>query len=130
MLMMALGAAFYMVGFSLYGFVTVYWMFLGAMAVITIGEMLVVPVSQALAAHFAPEDMRGRYMAVFGLSWAIPGAIGPAAAGVVMDNFNPNYVWYIGGALCFVSVLSFLALHRVTAGQFEGLQVEKSPAMD
>jgi hypothetical protein len=30
--------------------------------------MIVVPVSQAIAANFAPETMRGRYMAIFGLS--------------------------------------------------------------
>jgi hypothetical protein len=28
-----------------------------------------------------------------------------------MDNFDPNYVWYIGGALCVVAVFAFLALH-------------------
>jgi dipeptide/tripeptide permease len=30
------------------------------MVIITIGEMLVAPVSQALTAQLAPEDMRGR----------------------------------------------------------------------
>jgi MFS family permease len=114
MLMMALGAAFYMVGFSMYGFVAAYALFLAAMVVITIGEMIVMPTSQALAVSFSPEDMRGRYMAVFGLSWALPAIVGPTAAGIVMDNFDPNWVWYIGGMLCFVSVVSFLALHKAT----------------
>ena len=36
-------------------------------SVITIGEMIVMPTSQTLAAGFARTDMRGRYMAVFGL---------------------------------------------------------------
>jgi len=38
-----------------------------AMAIITIGEMLTAPTSQALVARFAPDDMRGRYMAIFGM---------------------------------------------------------------
>jgi MFS family permease len=118
MLMMALGAAFYMVGFSMYGFVAAYVLFLAAMVVITIGEMIVMPTSQALAVSFSPEDMRGRYMAVFGLSWALPAIIGPTAAGIVMDYFNPNWVWYIGGLLCLVSVVSFLGLHRATRQRF------------
>jgi len=130
MLILALGAVLYMVGFTLYGIVTVFWMFLAAMVVITFGEMLVVPVSQAVAAHFAPEDMRGRYMAIFGLSWAIPGAVGPVAAGVVMDRFNPNLVWYIGGALCLVSAVSFLTLQRLKGGQFAVLQTQDTPSTD
>jgi MFS family permease len=118
MLMMALGAAFYMVGFSMYGFVTGYILFLAAMVVITIGEMIALPTSQALAVSFAPQDMRGRYMAVFGLSWAVPAIIGPTAAGILIDNFNPNWVWYIGGLLCAISVVSFIALYRATRERF------------
>lgn len=118
MLMMALGAAFYMVGFSLYGFVSAYALFLAAMVIITMGEMIVMPTSQTLAVSFSPTDMRGRYMAVFGLSWALPAIVGPTAAGIVMDNFNPNWVWYIGGLLCLVSVVSFLGLYRATRQRF------------
>jgi MFS family permease len=79
--------------------------------IITIGEMIVVPTSQALAANFAPEDMRGRYMAVYGLSWAIPSTIGPGAAGYILDNYNPNLLWYIGGVLCLFAVFGFYILH-------------------
>ena len=66
----------------------------------------------ALAANFAPEDMRGRYMAVFGVSWALPATVGPSAAGLILDNFNPNLLWHIGAGLCAVSVFSFYLLHR------------------
>jgi len=31
--------------------------------------------------------------------------------GLVFDNFNPNYVWYIGGVLCIVAVFAFYLLH-------------------
>ena len=109
--MMAFGTLFYMVGFTMFGLVSAYPLFIAAIVVITIGEMIVVPVSQGLAANFAPEEMRGRYMAVFGLSWAFPQTIGPGAAGYILDNFNPNLLWYIGGALCAVSALSYWALH-------------------
>jgi MFS family permease len=110
-LMMALGVFFYMVGFGMFGFVTVYWLFAAAVVIITIGEMVIMPTASALAANFAPEDMRGRYMAVFGLSWALPATVGPSAAGLILDNFNPNLLWYIGALICAVSVLSFYFLH-------------------
>lgn len=110
-LMMALGTLFYMLGFGMFGFVSLYWWFMLAMVVITAGEMIVVPTSQTIVANFAPEDMRGRYMAAFGLMWALPSAIGPGAAGVILDNFNPNLLWYIGGALCAAAALAFYLLH-------------------
>lgn len=110
-LMMAIGTIFYMIGFALFGIVTAYFLFALNIVIITIGEMIVVPTSQSIAANFAPETMRGRYMAIFGLSWAIPSTVGPGAAGYILDNYNPNLLWYIGGALCGLSVLAYYALH-------------------
>lgn len=121
MLIMAMGAALYAIGFAMYGFVSAYIMFLLAMVIITIGEMLIAPVSQALTAQFAPEDMRGRYMAVFSISWSIPFAIGPLLAGMVFDKANPDYLWYLAGMIGSLAVFSFLWLHR---------QVKKGPLMD
>ncbi len=115
--MMALGAFFYAIGFTLFGVVSFYWLFALNIVIITIGEMIVMPVSQALAANFAPEDMRGRYMAVFSLVWAIPATIGPGLAGLVLDNYNPDLLWYLGGVLCLVTVMSFLALHAKLGAQ-------------
>jgi len=110
-LMMAFGTIFYVIGFTLFGLVTTFVLFALNIVIITIGEMIVVPTSQALVAGFAPEEMRGRYMAVSGLSWAIPSTIGPAAAGYILDNYNPNLLWYIGGVLCGISVLAYYILH-------------------
>lgn len=110
-LMMAFGTIFYVIGFSLFGVVTTFALFALNIFIITIGEMIVVPTSQALIAGFAPEAMRGRYMAVAGLSWAIPSTIGPGAAGYILDNYNPNLLWYVGGALCTLSVIAYYLLH-------------------
>jgi MFS family permease len=110
-LIMALGTIFYMIGFSMFGFVSVYWLFASAIVVITIGEMLVMPTSQTLAANFAPEEMRGRYMAIFGLTWMLPSTFAPMLAGLILDNLNPNLLWYLGGILCAVSAFSYWMLH-------------------
>lgn len=117
-LMMAFGTVFYVIGFVLFGIVSTFVLFALNIVIITIGEMIVVPTSQALVAGFAPEKMRGRYMAVAGLSWAIPSTIGPGAAGYILDNYNPNLLWYLGGALCGLSVLAYYFLHlRLGAGE-------------
>jgi MFS family permease len=112
MLMMAVGAFFYMIGFSMFGFFKSLWLFVVAILVITVGEMIVVPTGQALVAHFAPSDMRGRYMATYGLAWTVPQAIGPIGAGLIMDNYNPNWVWFLGGILVLFSIFGFLLLHK------------------
>ncbi len=110
-LMMAFGTVFYMMGFVLFGVFTAYLLFALNIVIITIGEMIVVPTSQYLVANFAPADKRGRYMAIAGLSWAIPQTIGPGAAGYLLDNYNPNLLWFVGGALCGLSVLAYYFLH-------------------
>ena len=110
-LMMALGSFFYMIGFGMFGFVASIWLFALALIVITIGEMVVMPTSQALAANFAPEAMRGRYMAVFGLAWSIPSIIGPSASGMVLDNFNPFTLWYVDAGIGALAVGGFILLH-------------------
>jgi len=111
MIVMALGTLLYAIGFSMYGFVSGYALFMLAMVIITVGEMFVVPVGQALVANFAPEDMRGRYMAMYGFSWTIPMAFGPWAAGLIMDNYNPDWVWYACGVISMLAIASYLFLH-------------------
>ncbi|TFG48625.1 MAG: MFS transporter [Anaerolineales bacterium] len=110
-IMMAVGVFFYMIGFGMFGFVSVFWLFAAAVVIITIGEMVIMPTASALATNFSPEDMRGRYMAVFDLSWALPATVGPSLAGLVLDNYNPDLLWYIGAGICAVAVFSFYGLH-------------------
>jgi MFS family permease len=110
-IMMGLGTFFYMIGFGMFGFVSAIWLFAAALVIITFGEMIVMPTSSALVANYAPEDMRGRYMAVFGLSWTIPATFGPSAAGLILDNYNPYLLWYVAAGLSAVTILGFYILH-------------------
>ena len=112
MRLMAIGTLLYGIGFGMYGFVSAIPMFFVAMVIITIGEMITAPIGQALAAQFAPEDKRGRYMAVFGFSWIIPNTFGVLGAGLVMDYFDPNWVWYLAGILSMVAMFGFLGIHN------------------
>ena len=109
---MAAGTLLYAIGFGMYGFVSTYVLFLAAMVVITIGEMMVAPTGQALVAQFAPEDMRGRYMAVFGFTWVIPSSVGMLLAGLIMDNADPRWVWYSAGLVGLVAAGAFALLQR------------------
>jgi MFS family permease len=113
MLMVALGTLLYGLGFAMYGFTSSYVMFAVAMIVITIGEMIVSPFQQALVARFSPEDMRGRYMAVAGLSWGIAFAAGPYFAGLLLDGPNPKLLWIACGILGFVAMIGYIVLDKL-----------------
>ena len=119
MLAIAFGNLLYVIGFTMYGFVNSYMMFLLAMVIITIGEMIYAPKEQTVVAGFAPEHMRGRYMAVRNFSWIIPVAVGPLGAGLIMDNLDPRFIWYAAGFVGSLSVIGFTFLHFRAGATFE-----------
>jgi len=113
LLMMAAGTLLYAIGFAMYGFVSTFAFFIIAMVVITIGEMVVSPFQQSLVASFAPEDMRGRYMAVSGLSWSISFTVGPYFAGLLLDSANPTWLWIFCGLVGMLAALGFIVLNKI-----------------
>jgi MFS family permease len=127
-LVLAIGTLFLVVGMSMYGFVSLYVLFLLAMGIVTIGEMLVAPVGQAIAARLAPEHMRGRYMAVFDFGWSVPGAIGMYLAGLIMDHFDPHWIWYAAGLVGILAALTFFLMHIQQRQEGEAVPVPEPSA--
>jgi bacteriorhodopsin len=39
--------------------------------------------------------------------------IGPYLAGLLMDNYNPDWLWYACGVCGTLATISFLILHRL-----------------
>jgi MFS family permease len=109
---LALGVVLYSIGFGMFGFSTYLPFLFLAMVIITFGELIGAPTAQAVAARFAPEDMRGRYLAMFNFSWALPFALGPYLAGWVWVQISPQWMWYAAGLLGLVGALAYLGLHR------------------
>lgn len=112
LLMMICGTGFYLVGFGSYGLPPSIPLFVAAMILITLGEMLVIPTSQALTAWLAPEEMRARYVATERFNWIIAQSLGPLAAAAVMDHFDPRWVWYGCSIVCAISMIGFYRLYR------------------
>jgi MFS family permease len=111
-LVMAAGTALYGVGFGLYGISGIYALFLGAIIIVTLGEMLVMPVGSAIVAQLAPPEMRGRYMATFNFGWVLAAAAGPLLAGLVMDNTDSRWVWFLAFSAALAAASAFLQLER------------------
>jgi MFS family permease len=121
MKVIAVGTLLYMIGFGMYGFVTEEYMFFIAMIIITIGEMIEMPLGQSVAGIFAPEDKRGRYMAIFGFHWAIPNLFGILLAGLIGDTFGGQWIWYIAGILSLIAAIGFWLMHNSTKDRFKDI---------
>ena len=63
-----------------------------AMIVLTIGEMISMPMSNAYLSSLAPREMRGRYMGVMALAWAVSAILGPRL-GMFVYEHNPPALW-------------------------------------
>lgn len=101
--MLALGSALYAAGFGLIGFVDTSLLFETAIIILTIGEMVIVPASQTLAADLAPIDMRGRYQAIYGLTAGLGFGVGPVLAGALFDAGLGRWIW-IGSLIIGMAV--------------------------
>ena len=40
--------------------------------------------------------------------------VGTWAAGLIVDNYNPNWVWYLSGIISAIAATGFLALYHAT----------------
>jgi MFS family permease len=133
LLVMAMGTLLYAVGFSMYGYVAGYALFITAMVIITVGEMLISPVAQATAAKFAPEHMRGRYMAMLGFGFTLASGSGTWLAGQVNNTLGFEWVWLLCGVMGTLGAVGYAALHYLTEGPMFAAALEpesRDPVVD
>ena len=81
-----------------------------AMAIVTFGEMLSMPLVTALIAGRADDTTRGRYMGMFSFSFSLAFIISPAAGTAIYERFGGDAVWYISAALCVLIAGAFSLL--------------------
>lgn len=75
-----------------------------AIAVYTAAELIQGPVFNGLVVAAAPEHLRGRYMAVYQLSWALGQAIAPGLFGA-MFTVDQDLPWLVLAASCAACAL-------------------------
>lgn len=110
--MIALGAFFYGLAAIMIGFGTGFWTFWLAMVVMTTGELIMVPTATTFSANLAPEDKRGRYMSIHGMTWGVASGIGPLMGGILSDTISPHAPWFAAGAAGFISIFFYFLLMR------------------
>ncbi len=104
-LLLCLGLAGMPLGHSL-GWVIV------TIAVWTLGEMLSMPLINAVVADRAGAGARGRYMGVYTMAFGVAFVFAPAGGAQVYETLGPDRLWYGIGALGGVLLVVSLALTR------------------
>jgi MFS family permease len=95
---MAAGYLLCGVGFALNAVAQTVPMLAACVFLFTLGEMLAMPVQSAYVANLAPAHLRGRYVGVFGLNFAVALIFAPAL-GLKLLSYNPTLLWIGCGVL-------------------------------
>jgi predicted MFS family arabinose efflux permease len=112
MRMIGLGALFVFAGLALLPLGRSWTLAALSMVVLTVGEMLSMPITNAVVAERAGHDAVGRYMGTYALSFSTAFVVGPIAGTAVYQNLGPHILWYGIGATGVVLALAFAALSR------------------
>lgn len=105
---MLAGSVVYSVGYLLVAAVTDGWWLALTMIIITLGEIIVVPVSNALTVLLAPDDSRGKYLGVFGVISSFGWFGSTFIGGILYDTYENG--WMMWGILASFGALTALAM--------------------
>ncbi len=112
LLVMAAGCLFYVAGLIVFGLSNVLPHFMLGMAVLTLGELMVSPTSNAHVANLAPADKRARYMGIYSLTYTFGTGVGPIAGGFLSDSFGQPAIWYGGAVVALLASAGFWLMSR------------------
>jgi len=90
-------------GFLFAAFTVVVW---------TTGEMLSLPTLTALIANHSNDAVRGKYMGLFSVSFALAISTGPALGAAIYDKMGPDILWTISGILGIILFTGFLRIKK------------------
>jgi predicted MFS family arabinose efflux permease len=87
-----------------------------SMVILTVGEMLSMPITNAVVAERAGTTSVGRYMGAYALAFSTAFVLGPIVGTAVYQNLGPGVVWLGIGAIGVVLAFAFAALSESLGG--------------
>lgn len=84
-----------------------------ALAVWTVGEMLSLPMTNAIVAELADENSTGAYMGAYSLAFSLAFVLAPIVGTNLYQHGGPNILWGFMAALGFALLLGFARLDRM-----------------
>ncbi len=103
---LSIGYALLAIGLIVSAFAQTLAVYLLATVLWSLGELFLLTRYLTLASGLAPDHARGRYLAVFGLSWGIATAIAPLTVTWLLESFGPEGLWLSGAAVAVVLAAS------------------------
>jgi len=77
----------------------------------TAGEMIALPLLNAVVGDRAARGSSGRYMGLYTMAYSVAFMLSPVAGTFIYGRFGPDRLWYCLGALAVPLFLGALALH-------------------
>lgn len=99
-------------------------MLLAGVVLLTGAELIDSPVMSALASETAPDELRGRYMALFQFSWNVASTVGPALLTALLAA-GTTTVW---GAIAAVAALGACGVSRLWTAPRRGCSGRRATA--
>ncbi len=103
---MTMGFIILAAGLFLNGFVTSVPGFIAATIIWSIGDLLLLGHAYTIVASIAPDTARGRYMAVYGISWGLAAVGAPLLGTQLLQHSGPELTWSCAAALCLAMALA------------------------
>jgi predicted MFS family arabinose efflux permease len=110
MRMVGLGALFVCAGLALLPLGPAIIVAVGSMVVLTVGEMLSMPITNTVVAERAGRESTGRYMGAYTLAFSAAFVAGPVVGTAVYQHLGPETLWYGIGATGILLAFGFAAL--------------------
>jgi Major Facilitator Superfamily. len=109
------GSLIYYVSYSLVSLVENIYEALLDIALVTVGEIIVSPIVQALAMSMAEEDKRGQYMGIFGLATSIGRTMGSVLSSETMQfmSNDPLALWQVLSLPAAASAIIYTLLFKL-----------------
>lgn len=115
----ALGAFLLCLGYGLTAYGATMWFMALTVVVWTFGEMLALPVLNAVVAERASEGYEGQYMGLYAMAFSVAFIVAPLAGTTVYDRFGPAVLWNSIGGVGILLWISFTAMRSRLGGRRE-----------
>jgi MFS family permease len=96
-----------------------------AQVIFALGETLWSPMGPSLVNHIAPEHLRGRYNAAFGVTWGLASIFAPLIAGVFLGSSSAGLWPYVLCVGALAGGVTMLRLRRRLSAEEDGLVVAR-----
>jgi MFS family permease len=114
-LAMSLGAFFYGLGYFSLPYLKEIYEFYLMLFLISLGEILIIPLTQKAVTTLAPENLMGRYMGFFSMIAVAGWSLGPYLGGTIIQmNQNYSTSWIQISLFSFAGGLGYILLNQIS----------------